>query len=210
MGRLNLVAPEATDYLQCLLDMLEPFAHEKTYQEHPELVEQCFGQTKLQADIDEIIYLLEKRVPVRDRGAIFRALYESVAHEPLYAYVIHQIYAYFQTPLTPSTPVQKASEAAPAPSESPVRFHAANLLFDQRQLEEFYRACGLRKIPDEGKGGHMKWIDPGTDRFITLSYSSEKHWMKNHIRLMLGNGLPVDRIQAACKKLKIDFTILSR
>lgn len=188
-------------YLRYAFQTLEPFSHEATYREHPERVEHCFGHAGLQEDINEIVYHIENNIPSHQHLALFQDLYRSTAENSVFAYFVQQICEALGVRIpAPTLPF--------APERSTLRFRMPNILFDRRQLEQFLQMCELKPVADQGKGSHMKWIDSETGRFVKNSYVSEKHWLKNTIRQMLENGLPVERIKTACDRLKIDFTIL--
>lgn len=92
--------------------------------------------------------------------------------------------------------------------DTPIRFYMPNLLFDRRQLDEFFRASGLTEDTKGGSGSHTKWVDADGQTYGIASWS-RKSWLKNNIKSMLQAGFPVDRIQMACDSLGIDFVVLN-
>lgn len=191
---------EAGVYLRTLFEFTEAYSNDPKYQAQPELVDKCFGRNGLEDDINEIIHHFMHDVSPLARTECLNALIQAVRDNPVYLYYVEQICDYFGIKLP-------GEDHHP---EGVIRFYAPNLHFDQRDHVNFLLACGLQAIPDEGSGSHIKYIDPVTDNYMTVASRSGKIWLKNEIKTLLQKNFPVERIQAACDKLKIDFRVLSR
>lgn len=192
---------DAGMYLRILLEEMAPYANDSRYQEQPELVGLCFGPEGLNDDINEIIHHLTHDIPPLVRSECLMSLLVATEDSPVYSYYIEQICDYFDVKL------QKTESNK---GENVIRFYAPNLHFDRKEEENFFRACGLEAMTDEGRGSHVKWINPQSGVFMGLSTDSKRVWLKNSIKNLLDRNLAIERIQAACDALKIDFKILSR
>ncbi len=192
---------EAGIYLRILLEEMTPYANDPGYQKQPELVGLCFGPEGLSDDINEIIHHLTHDIPPLARSECLMSLLAATEDSPIYSYYIQQICDYFEV---------KFQKVEQDKEENIIRFYAPNLHFDRREEENFFRACGLEAISDEGSGSHVKWVDPRSGVFMGLSSESKRVWLKNDIKSLLRKNFPIERIQAACDTLKIDFKILSR
>lgn len=201
LDSIETSSKEAGIYLRVLLEEITQYANNPKYQEQPELVGLCFGPEGLGDDINEIIHHFTHDIPPLARSECLISLLVATEDNPVYRYYVQQICDYFEVKLPKGEQNKK---------ENIVRFYAPNLHLDRREEENFFRACGLRAITDEGSGSHVKWIDPRSGVFMGLSSESKRVWLKNNIKSLLRKNFPIERIQAACDMLKIDFKILSR
>lgn len=200
LDSLEARSREAGVYLRILLEEMSPYANDPKYQEKPELVGLCFGPEGLGDDINEIIHHLTHDIPPLARSECLMSLLVATEDSPVYSYYMQQICDYFEV---------KLKKTEQNKGENIIRFYAPNLHLDRKEEENFYRACGLEAIADEGSGSHTKWVDQ-SGVFMGLSSSSKRVWLKNNIKSLLRKNFPIERIQAACDTLKIDFKILSR
>lgn len=196
------LAPDVGLYIRYLYESLEPYADDPKFGTKPELVDKCFGPNGLDDDISDITHHLTQDIAPLARAKCLEDLLRATLANPVQHYYTRQLAEYFDVRL-PNEP--------PSPEENrPIRFYAPNLHISPAETENFCRACGLKAITDEGIGSHIKWIDPATDLTIAVTSQSSVIWLKNKIKAMLQSGLPVERIEEACRKLKIDFRVLSR
>lgn len=195
-------APDAGLYIRYLYEGLEPYADDPKFGTKPELVDKCFGPDGLDDDISDITHHLTQDIAPLARAKCLEDLLRATLSNPVQHYYARQLAEYFDVRL-PDEP--------PSPEEKhPMRFYAPNLHFSPAEIENFNKVCGLKAIADEGAGSHTKWVDPQTDIMITITSRSKKIWLKNNVKSMLQNNFPIERIEEACRKLKIDFRVLSR
>lgn len=201
---LEAESPELGVYFHYLFDALEPLAQDSAYRRDPQLIEYCFGEATLQEDINETVHHIRQNISPEKYIPLLQNLFATIQDEPVYAYVFAQICEALGVIVSKT---HNGSNTLLPPSIP--RFHAPNLIFSPREMENFYRTCGLVPDSSQGKGSHVKWIDSTTGLFSALFAVSDQIWLKNNIRQMLQNGFPVERIKMACDKLHIEFSILS-
>jgi len=196
--RLEELSPDCRGYLQLYVEMLSeietPF-----YQENPGEIIHCFP-TGLDDDINEIIsYFKNLGDSPESAISILQDLKEVLKQlHPVTYTTLQPLFEYFN--LT-------EGEGENADNDENLRFRVPNLFFSKRESDAFLSACGLSPLLDEGSGSHTKWVDE-YGQFMTISSLNGKKWIKHDIKDLLKNRYPIERIQEACRKLKIQFEIL--
>lgn len=199
---LRALSPHGAEYLQLLMDDLEIFNLEE-YETQPERASHSLpnledDQAELQNEIDRSIQ------DGADKAAIQSTLQRiatSLATKKVTFWALRPVFRHFG-----ALPEDDAGDDFS--QDTPIRFYMPNLLFDRRQLDEFFRACGLSEDTKGGSGSHTKWVDTDGHTYGLASWS-RKSWLKNNIKTMLRAGFPIGRIQTACNSLGIDFVVLN-
>ncbi|MFT7184463.1 MAG: DNA-binding transcriptional MerR regulator [Oceanicoccus sp.] len=198
---LRALSPDGAEYLQLLIEDLECF-NLSEYEPQPERARHSLpkledDQAELQKEIDRSIQIGINKDSIQ---AILKQIAASLSQKNVTLWALRPVFRHFGA--LPEDDVNDDTE------DSPIRFYTPNLLFDRRQLDEFFKACGLIEDTKGGSGSHTKWVDANRDTFGIGSWS-KKSWLKNNIKLMLQAGFPIDRIKTACDSLGIDFTVLN-
>lgn len=85
----------------------------------------------------------------------------------------------------------------------------ANIFLSNTDELRFLQACGL--VEDRNRSGstsHVKFIDPtGAMKGSFTTSTNGKAWLKNKIKTLLEEGLPLERVQAACQKCGYEFRL---
>lgn len=199
--KLQAVAPDFADYLQLFVDDISIF-DVKGFRKSPELARHSLpdieeDQNTIMGEIDEALANGADKEAIID---ILRTLAEEFEGKPVVLWAL--------APILKHLGIQIESERSNA-TEEPVRFRMPNLLFERRELDSFFLACGLSEDIQQGKGSHTKWKDKNGNFFGIGSWSS-KAWLKNIIKSMLANGFPLSKIEEACEALSIDFQVIKQ
>ena len=201
---LEELAPKAAEYIELLLEVLGDFETAE-YAKHPEGVLTCFskGIKGFKEDQNEIIFHLHAAIGEKEEMrekivAVLESLKQNLRDRPVSAFALKPVFDFL------SPPQRTKDETAPPVNE---KIKIANLHYTAGEMKDFLHACGLK--PGTTEGSHTHWHDAHGRRVSTTS-SSKKLWLKNEIRALFGNGIPLEVIVEACRKLKINFQIISR
>lgn len=208
LEKLEALSSDAGMYMRLFCDSLEHYEQEETYKKKPELIEHCFPDG-FDEDINEMISLLKKDLKnPKSKDEILNTLAdlaESLKEErPVTYYAMEELFSYFGLDLD-----SKEMDSA----QKKIRFRLVNRLFDMKEEEAFYKACGLEPELTRGKlagkGSHVKWIDPTEEwKSYAVSSRSSKIWTKNDVRDLLKKGFPLDKLTKACRAFDLDFELI--
>ena len=200
---LRALSPNGAEYLHLMMDDLEIF-NMAEYETQPERARHSLpnledDQAELQNEINRSIQGGADKTAIQ---STLQRIASSLAKKKVTLWALRPVFRHFGA-------LPEDDESDDSAEDTPIRFYMPNLLFDRRQLDEFFRACGLTEDTKSGKGSHTKWVDSEGRSYGVVGSDSKKAWLKNDIKTMLQAGFPVDRIQMACDSLGIDFVVLN-
>jgi len=197
---LHAIDSNLAEYMLLFTDALRDFEIESLFDDPSRVT---FVYPDLEDDQSELLNMIQKikssvdDTEFEELKRIIENIFHTTERTPVTRWALTPIMEHLDLP----TDEQK--------TERKIRFYMQNLLWDRTELEKFYRACKFKQILDQGSGSHTVWR--GKDgRTYGTSSDSKKMWAKNNIKELIEKGFPIEKIEAACKKLKIDFRIISK
>lgn len=192
---LRAVAPDAAEYIELFIGTVVEPSFEDSYRDNPEAVLHCFSDG-VDADLSEIIHYLEGSSSPELQAAVQAFANSLRAERPVAFFVLKKVFRHFHLSL----------EEPEDEDSGEVSYYIENKIFERRDLEKFFRACGLVADTMSGKGSHTNWYD-SEGRFIHSSTNSNKAYLSTVAKKMLRAGLSMDALRKGCDEMGVDFKV---
>lgn len=198
---------ETSFNIQVLLEEVQIYDDTPYYTKNPEAAIELLGSDLI--DIIESIqeaYLNEmsgldeeKKVEIHDKMADIYLTIKSIL--PVSSIILRDLFSKLDVELESPTTIKPEKKRKPYRVESKI--------MKTHEIEEFLRKCGLEEDKKRGKGSHTEFRDPQREMsgFETHSEASNNIQLRAIITRLHAKGLPLDRIDIACNKLRLPFRL---
>lgn len=198
------VVPQTTEDIELLFIILEDFEGSDFYAQEPDQINYCVDED-LDEIAEELVENIKRELAGKDEHTCalvrdaFTTLHHLLSQQPnVYKYFLSHIFEYFSVTTHDFEPEKEVHVYN--------KYRVPNLNLKRQELEDFYIALGLAPNTKGGKGSHIKWTDPNNEMQGSCNSSDEGAlWVKNNIKSILAKGMPIERIEAACKVCNISF-----